>query len=217
MKKKEKKYLPIYIDVEDFSALVIGGGKVALRKIKTLLDFDATVTVLSPKFCAEIIKLIRENKITQIKKNYQTGDIAGYRIVFCTTNNSEVSYQVKQDCYSQGVLLNVADVPELCNFIMPAIIKRGDFIIALSSQGKAPFFVKSQRDTLEKTLSSKLEDITELAGEFRSLVLKDKGTNSTKNQKMLFKKFLAVDWEKLINDEGKPAAIKKMKELLNRI
>jgi precorrin-2 dehydrogenase / sirohydrochlorin ferrochelatase len=215
LNNNKKKYFPIFIDIIDFPALVIGGGKVALRKINSLLEFGAKVSVLSPKFSSEIQSLIQENKITPIAKSYQSGDVNGYRLVFCATDNTEVSHIVQKDCLENDILLNVADVPELCNFIMPAMIKRGDFIVALSSQGKAPFFVKEQRDKLDKQISPKLAEITELAGKFRSFVIEDKRFKAPQKQKLLFKNFLVVDWEKILNEEGEKAAYQKLIELLD--
>ena len=215
MDKKNNTYFPLLVDLKKFNCLVVGGGNIAYRKVLNVLEFGGQVTVISPNFSPGMHDLIESGKVLAIQKKYERGDVEGYNLVFCATGYPLVDNMVEEDCNNAGVLLNVADVPEMCNFIMPSTIKRGDFIIALSSQGEAPFFVKEKRMLLERFFSPIVADVTALAGEFRRKLMTDPRFENTEKRYVLFQKFLTFYWEKIIYDEGLEAAYKKMEELFD--
>lgn len=211
----QKNYFPILIDLEQFPALVIGGGNIAFRKAMSLLGFGSVVKVISPELGDEMQKLADEGKVDVTLKEYQEGDIGDYKLVFCATDNPEVDEAVRRDCDKAGVLLNVADIPDLCNFIMPATIKRGKFIAALSTQGEAPFYVKEKREEMELLLSPMVADVTELAGAFRRKLMDDPRFDNPEKRYALFHRFLDIHWEKILYDQGREGAYKKMEELFD--
>jgi precorrin-2 dehydrogenase/sirohydrochlorin ferrochelatase len=210
---KNRIYYPLLLNLQKFPCLVIGGGDVAYRKVLSLLDFHAAVTVLSPKFCDEIIALKNENRISITKDYYSKKFLEGFKIVFCATNNSAVNQQVQKDCYETGKILNVVDIPELCDFIVPANIKRGELTVSISSQGAAPFYTKEVKKKLQKFLSAQLSDVIELAGYFRKKIIENVISTEIKNN--AFKRFVEIDWEKLLNEKGKEAAYLELEKILN--
>ena len=206
-----KNYFPILLDITNFKCLVIGGGMISYRKIMNLLEFDAEVTCLSPVFCKKIENLIEQSKINFIKREYQENDVHNYQLVFCATGVPEVEQLIKNDCDKYKILLNVADVPDLCHFIMPATIKKGYLTVSIASQGKSPFFVKHLKDEIANSLNPNLEQISILAAKFREILISN--PNLTKEiQDTLIEKFLKTDWPDIINSQGEEEAYKKMKE-----
>jgi precorrin-2 dehydrogenase/sirohydrochlorin ferrochelatase len=202
MKKSKKSgFYPVLINLQRFNCLVVGGGKVAHRKVLSLLEFKANITVISPKFCKSLIDLFNRNKINIIKKYYSKDFIKDYKIVFCAIDNPDINKAVREDCTRAGILLNVADDPLLCDFILPANVKRGDLTISVSSQGKAPFFTKEMKKKINDQFSPVYNDIAGLAGEFRKELLKNKTAKSVKTK--LFKSFNSKDWEKVLTENGR--------------
>jgi precorrin-2 dehydrogenase/sirohydrochlorin ferrochelatase len=203
MKMKEKPaYFPILINLVRFDCLVIGGGKVASRKVLSLLEFGANITVLSPKTCLPLKKLDNKKKIKIIKKNYSVEFIKDYKIVFCATDNPVINKTVREDCTKEGILLNVADNPQLCDFILPANVRRGDLIISISSQGKAPFFVKAIKKKIDHFIPQIYNKITDLAAEFRKQIIQNKKIDSVKVKTNLFKRFTSINWESKLVENG---------------
>ncbi len=210
-------YFPILIDVRRLPCLVVGGGTVALRKIRSLLEFNASITVISPKLCAGLTRLSKSGRISAIAKPYAAGFLKGQKIVFSTTDNPEVNRIVSRDCRQRGILLNVADGPSWCDFILPASLKRGDLIVSVSSQGKAPFLAKDTRRKLEGLLSPSLSDIAKLAGEFRRRILSNGAVISESEKKKAYGAFLAVDWDKILRKQGRQKAHKYLDLILDEI
>jgi len=209
-RNKNSIFFPILINLSKFPCLVIGGGNVALRKVTTLLNFKTKVTVVAPNICKPLKDLSRKNKIKIIHEPYHKTFLENFEIIFCATDNLQINKAVSKDCKERKKLLNVADVPELCDFILPAVVKRGDLTISVSSQGRAPFFAKEIKNKIDNIFSVSYKDISELAGNFRSTVLNDKKFESAKMKEKAFKKFCMIDWQKILDKEGK----KKTKEYM---
>jgi siroheme synthase-like protein len=210
---KNSIYFPLLLNIKNYPCLVVGGGKVALRKVTSLRNFQVKVTVLAPKICKPLLELQRKRKIKVIKKVYAKEHLNNFKIVFCATDNPKINKMVRKDCIEKNILLNVADIPELCDFILSAIVKRGDLTISVSSQGIAPFYVKEIKRKLDHIFPSYYEKVIELAGEFRKLVLSNKKYKSHKVKEKAFKNFFTIDWKKVLANEGK----KKANEYMHRI
>ena len=210
---KNSIYFPLLLNIKNYPCLVVGGGKVALRKVTSLLNFRIKVTVLAPKLCEPLLELQRKRKIKVIKKVYSKEYLNNYKIVFCATDNPIINKMVRKDCTEKNILLNVADIPELCDFILPAIVKRGDLTISVSSQAIAPFYAAELRKRLDHIFPSYYENVIELAGEFRKLLLSNKKYKYPKVKEKAFKNFFMIDWKKVLVNEGK----KKANEYIHRI
>ena len=216
-KSKISTFYPILINLKRFPCLVVGGGQVAFRKIQSLLSYNVKITVLSPKVCKPLRALIKKNKIKIITKPYSKEYIKNYKIIFSATNKREINKQVCNDCKMENKLLNVVDVPELCDFILPAVVQRGDLSISVSSQGRAPFYVKEIKNKIDHIFPSYYEDIIDLAGNFRSIIMKDKKLNSPKIKEKAFTKFFMIDWKKVLKNEGKKKASEYMRNIIREL
>ncbi len=164
-------YYPIFLRIEQKRCVVIGGGKVALRKIKSLLSCGARVVVIAPEVLPEIEELAREGKIELIQRPYQEGDLEGAFLVVAATNNPEVQEQVVSEAERRGLLLNVVDQPERSNFIVPSVIRRGRLSLAISTSGASPALARRLRETLEELFGPEYADYLELMARWRREIL----------------------------------------------
>ena len=218
MRKNENSvFFPILINLRKMPCLVIGGGNVALRKVNTLLNFKIKVTVIAPRICKPLVDLSKKNKIKIIRKSYYKDFLKNFEIIFCATDNPQTNQTVSKDCKDENKLLNVADVPELCDFILPAVVKRGNLTISVSSQGRAPFFAKEIKSKIDHIFPSYYKDIIDLAGIFRSNILSKSKYNSPKIKEKAFMKFFMVDWKKVLDNEGKKKANEYMRNIFNEL
>ncbi len=210
-------YFPILIDLTEFKAVVIGGGKVSTRKVKNLLEFECKPDIISPEVIDELKKIIEQNKLNFFQKKYEYGDLKNYNLVFASTGNSDVDLMIEEECKELGILLNVADVPDLCNFIVPANIKRGYLTLSLASQGNSPFLVKYLKNKIDKTIPEEYSLISELAKDLRNYLMNDIRFPDEKSRQAHFDLFLNIDWVSLIRKEGFLAAREKLQELINEL
>jgi len=138
---------PIVLNLSGRRALVVGGGEVALRKARALADAGAHVRVVAPKLVAGFTE---DGRFECAAARYEKGHLEGARIAVAATDDEAVNRQVAEDARAAGVLVNVVDRPEECNFIVPAQVRRGDLLIAISTSGTAPALAKRLRERLEK-------------------------------------------------------------------
>ncbi|MDP4145577.1 MAG: bifunctional precorrin-2 dehydrogenase/sirohydrochlorin ferrochelatase [Bacillota bacterium] len=164
-----KKYYPIMLDVENKQCFVIGGGKVAYRKTLSLLEYMASVTVISRDVIEEFKELIELKKIKFINDTYSYEYIKGGYLVYASTNSREVNEKIYRDCIKNNKLVNVVDEPDICNFIVPSKLQRGDLTIAVSTNGKSPTLAKKIREDMEESFDFKYEIFLEIMGDIRKI------------------------------------------------
>ncbi len=162
--------LPVMLDVTRRSCLVVGGGPVALRKTLALLEQGAQVTVVAPQSVERLQALAQEGRLRLEPRPYRSGEAAGYVLVFAATERPEVNRHVSDDARAAGVWVNVADVPELCSFQVPARVRSGSLEIAIGSGGRAPFAVRRLRQMLEKRFGPEWGAWLAAAARFRDLL-----------------------------------------------
>lgn len=165
------KYYPVNLDIRDQFCLVVGGGAVGTRKVKTLLDCGAAVTVVSLEATPALYALAGENRIFLKQRPYQTSDLDGVFLVIGATDNKDLNRTIYLDARKLGKLCNIADQPDLCNFILPAIIERGDLIIAISTSGKSPAFARQLRKQLSEQFGPEYAEFLKLMGAVRKILL----------------------------------------------
>ncbi len=157
------------VDLEQ-GAVVIGGGAIAARKVQGLLDADARVKVIAPRLTPELEDLARDQRITLIRRAYQPSDLNGARLVIAATDDPQVNRAVYDDARMRGILVNVADDPTHCTFHAPAVIRRGQIAIAISTSGASPALAKHLRQDIEKTIGAEYEQLVTLLAELRPRV-----------------------------------------------
>ncbi|EKE04026.1 MAG: siroheme synthase [uncultured bacterium] len=162
------RYYPIMINIADKKCIIVGGGNVASRKVKSLLEYGAKITVISNNLCSELEKLNNHGRIEWFARNYEAGDLGEASLVFAATNDSDVNRQVYQEARKKGIPVNIADMPELCDFIVPSKIEQGDLTIAISTNGNSPALAKKIRIELEEKYGPHYVQFLDLMGNIRN-------------------------------------------------
>jgi siroheme synthase-like protein len=160
-------YLPIFVDVGGRKCVVIGGGEVAERKVSALLETGAQVTLISPTLTPTLARTVRGGRLTHLARRYQTGDLRDAALVFAATDDPRTHRAISAEARGFGIPLNVADEPELCTFIVPAVSSRGLLKIAVSSSGASPGFAAHVRDVIENQISAEYGVALEIIGAAR--------------------------------------------------
>jgi uroporphyrin-III C-methyltransferase / precorrin-2 dehydrogenase / sirohydrochlorin ferrochelatase len=162
---------PIMLDLRDRACLVVGAGQVAHRKLVGLLAEGARVTVVAPTAIEPIATLSTQGTVTWHQRPFAAADVQGSELVFVATGKREVDQQVVDAARKAGVWVNVADVPELCDFYLPSRVQRGDLQIAIASAGSAPFAVRRLRQLLDAKFGPEWSEWIAASKAFRKVVL----------------------------------------------
>lgn len=161
-------YFPMFVDLKGKKIIVIGGGKVAYRKVTKLLPFEAEITVIAPDICFEIQELLNDNSNLILKnRNFETEDIKNAFLVISATNNNSTNQQVAQICKSQNIPINSVDDIENCTFLFPALIKKESLVIGCSTSGKVPDIAAFIKNAIEQDLPQNIGQVVEILGILR--------------------------------------------------
>jgi precorrin-2 dehydrogenase/sirohydrochlorin ferrochelatase len=158
---------PIFLDLDRQPVVIIGGGSVAERKSETLLESGALITVVSPEVTDLIARRAAEGRITLHPRQYRTGDLQGFRLAYAATSDPEVNRAVRHEARDSGIWLNAVDQPALCDFITPAIVRRGDLTLAVSTNGRSPGLARRIREDLERQYGPEYAEEVERRGRIR--------------------------------------------------
>jgi precorrin-2 dehydrogenase/sirohydrochlorin ferrochelatase len=203
-------FYPICLDLEGKTCVVVGGGRVAERKVLGLLSCSAQVSVISPELTEELLCLQNEGIIKWINREYRPGDLEQAFLVIAATDDEETQKQVYEEAAKHNRLLNVADVPRRCNFILPATLRQGDLTISISTAGKSPALAGKLRMELEKRFGKEYRVLVDILGAIRPVILAS-GLSQSDNEQ-LFKQLLhddmagwirTSDWSSLENHFGR--------------
>ena len=158
------RYYPICLLLEGKPCLVVGGGAVARRKVQSLLDVGASVTVVSPEFCEELLRL---DGVRRVERRFEEKDVAGAFLVYAATNDAALNSAVAAAARRQGALVNVVDTPAECDFIVPSTLTRGGLTISVSTGSASPALSRRLRLELEELFPKSYADFVGLLGELR--------------------------------------------------
>jgi precorrin-2 dehydrogenase / sirohydrochlorin ferrochelatase len=150
-----KRFYMACIDLTGKSCLVVGGGTVALEKAHGLLDCGARLTVVAPQIGTELQAL----EVEQVRRAYRTSDLDGRFLVVAATSTASVNRQVYDDAEARSLLCNVVDVPELCNLILPAVLRRDPIAVAVSTGGASPALAQRIRDDIGELIGPEHADL----------------------------------------------------------
>jgi precorrin-2 dehydrogenase/sirohydrochlorin ferrochelatase len=184
---------PVFLDIHRMLCVVIGGGSVAERKVKGLLESGALVKLVSPEVSEDLAALAREERIEWRKKVYTPDDLTGAFLVFAATDNREIQDLICFQAQERGQLVNVADDPGCCNFHVPASIRRGDLTLAISTRGKSPAVAAMIRQNLEKEFGPEYGTLLHLMSLVRQHAGTGSETLSQADRKKIYKKILHSD------------------------
>ncbi|MFC3914847.1 siroheme synthase CysG [Pseudaeromonas sharmana] len=163
-------YLPLFANVAQRPVLLVGGGEVALRKARLLLEADASVTVVAPDLHEELHQLQQLGRIIHQAELFQASHLHGQRLVIAATDDEQVNADVAAAAEAAGLWVNVVDDPARSSFIFPSIIDRSPIIVAISSGGAAPVLARLLRERLEALLPGHLGQLARLSGQLRERV-----------------------------------------------
>jgi siroheme synthase-like protein len=207
-------YYPAFIDLRNRPVLVVGGGAVAERKVTSLLEAGAAVTVVSPDATPALKECAARGEIMLNRRKFLESDLDGVTLAFCATDDVSVQQEVAALARSKSVLVNTADQPDLCDFIVPAVIRRGDVLVAVSTSGTSPALAAALRSRIESVLTGDVARAAKLLGDIRGEV-HDRFPDSTK-RKEVFQRILEsgiVNWIAECDDN---AALARVREMMDR-
>lgn len=161
-------YYPVSLDLRSKKCVVVGGGQVALRKVKALAECKANVTVISPDLCAELVQMAERKEIKVLSRAYRAGDLSGAVIAVAATDDNETNRQIVTEARQERVPVNVVDDPEASDFIVPSYLRRGDVTIAVSTGGRSPALARKIRTRLEKDFGDEYASLAVLIDEVRA-------------------------------------------------
>ncbi|SET24411.1 precorrin-2 dehydrogenase / sirohydrochlorin ferrochelatase [Natronincola peptidivorans] len=177
-------YYPIMLNIKGKSCTVVGGGLVAERKVKALLEHGAIVKVISPQLTEGLKSLVKKGKLQYEKKPYETGDLTGSCLVYAVTDDKSINKKCKEEAEAKQILINIGDAPDSSDFILPAAVKRGSLTIAISTEGKSPALSRRIKEQIEDTYTEDYGEILDTLGEIREKALEE--IASIEDRKKLF-------------------------------
>ncbi len=209
------KPYPLIMNLGGKRVVVVGGGRVAHRKITNLLESGARVTVISPELINELRRLQETGAIEWVEERFQPSmldDISDVTLIFGTTDDRTVNVEIFDAACDLKIPCNIADVPDLCTFIVPAVITQGDLLIAVSTGGSSPALARKIKDELSLHFGPEYAEMTRIMGELRQLVLQTR-TASDEN-KALFTSIVESELIDALKENNKTRVLNILRELL---
>ena len=171
LKDENRMTYPVFLQLEGKIALVVGGGKVAQRKVETLLSCGASIHIISKMLTDKLKGLVDSNEVRLLGEEMRDEFLDDVFIVIAATDDKELNSRVSEIARNRGLLVNAVDQPADCNFIVPAIVKKGDLSIAISTSGKSPALAKKIRKELDGQFGNEYEIFLNLMGGLRKEIL----------------------------------------------
>ncbi len=162
------QYYPAYLELRGHPCVVIGGGEIAERKVATLIEAGARVTVVSPRLTPGLTALAETHEVMHHARVYRRGDLAGAWLAYAATDDDTVHAAIAAEAAEARVFLNVVDRPRLCSFIVPAIVRRDPVAIAVSTGGASPALAKRLARELDETVGAEWGRAAQVLGKLRA-------------------------------------------------
>lgn len=148
----KNSHFPLFVDISDKAVLVVGGGRVALRRINTLLKFECKVMVVAPEAATEIAELARKGELLYECREFEESDLGGVFLAVAATDKRDINHLIGQLAKEKGIYASVADCKEECSFFFPAVIEDGDIIIGVTAQGRSHHAAREAADKIRGAL-----------------------------------------------------------------
>jgi len=203
------RYYPVNLNLEGKRCIVLGGGEVAERRVLGLLECGAGVTVISPRLTSKLRELSDKGNIHHIERPYRSGDLKGAHLVFASTNNRKVNRQIGEEAKAFGILVNIVSAPNLSDFIVPGVLRQGDFMVTISTSGKSPALSRRLRIELESILGEEYEVFTEILGAIRERFR----TFSPEERKRIYVEVAMSNIPKLLREKRLNEAERELKRI----
>jgi precorrin-2 dehydrogenase/sirohydrochlorin ferrochelatase len=181
--ESKMRYYPAFLDLQGAACLVVGGGQVGERKVKTLMDCGAVVHLVSPELTPFLVEEVRQGRVRLLAPEFLHEHLEGMFLVIGATDNPEVNQRISVEARSRNLLCNIVDKPRECNFIVPSQVHRGDLVIAVSTGGRSPALAKKIRQDLENLFPDIYSRYVALLGRVREYLLAQ-GLPQARNQQI---------------------------------
>ena len=182
-------YFPMFVNLKDQPCLVVGGGMVAYRKVKVLLDFEARVVVVGENICDKINEIVKKsNQLELQKKCFEDADCDNMFMVIAATDDKELNHHIVGICNSKGIMVNAVDQKEDCSFIFSSYIKEKNLIAAFSSGGNSPVLAQYLKSQETEILTPFLGELNEYMGKIRKRVIEK--YDAEEKRKEIFKEIV---------------------------
>ncbi|MBI4665780.1 MAG: bifunctional precorrin-2 dehydrogenase/sirohydrochlorin ferrochelatase [Nitrospinae bacterium] len=165
------RYYPVFLDILGKKCVIVGAGQVAARKAASLVECGAMVTIVAPAAGEAMAEMIKTGQVEWLQAPFAPEYLNGAALVIASTDDDMVNRSVYKEASERGIPVNVVDQPELCTFIVPSVVKRGDLTIAASTSGKSPAVAKRVRRALEKVFGDEWGVYLSMMGEAREILL----------------------------------------------
>ena len=205
-------FFPIYLNLKGKRVVVIGGGGVAERKVTSLMETAAAITIVSPDVTSKLLSIIDAQSLDWQKRPYAHGDCRDAALVFSATDDPKVSQAVWDEATQAGVPVNTVDQPALCDFIMPAVVRRGELTVAISTGGTSPALAATLREELSRILGPEYEQLLELLARVRPEI--QRRFEDERDRKALHYRILDSELMKLLKEEDRDGAERRLKEII---
>lgn len=180
----QNSFFPLILNLKGKKCVVVGGGEVACRKIKRLLECGAEVVVISPRLTAKLKEMKEKGQITHLPREYRRGDLKDSFLVVGATRKASVNREVAKEAREVRALVNVVDSPLLCDFFVPSFLRKGKLIISISTQGTSPALAKRIKTELEKAYGEEYTQFLDWMGEVREKIIR-RVRNKNKRKEIL--------------------------------
>ena len=159
--ESKNNLFPVFLKLENFRVLIVGGGKVGLEKVTAVLNNspNTDLTVISIDFSAEILDYLKPySNVKIVKRGFENSDLNGVEFLIVAINDKQKSIEIKQEAKRRSILANVADTPDQCDFYLGSIVQKGHVKIAVSTNGKSPTLAKRIRETFEESFPEEINE-----------------------------------------------------------
>jgi precorrin-2 dehydrogenase / sirohydrochlorin ferrochelatase len=205
-------FYPLLMDLRGRKVLVVGGGLVAERKIESLLEAGSRVTLVAPDVTPALQTLANSETICLLQRRFREEDLDGALLVISATDDSSIQEQVAAAARAWNIPINTVDQPRLCDFIVPAVLRRGDVVLAISTSGKSPALAAALRARLDAIITSDTARAARVLGEVRGEV--HARFTDPDQRKEVFERIVnsgILDW---ISECDDPAALQRAREII---
>jgi len=218
MKRGTQKHTPLYpacVNLNGRKCIVIGGGKVAQRKIQQLLTCGADVTVVSPQAQRKIAQWAERQRLKWHRKTCTPEDLTGAFMAFVATDDPQVNRHMAMLCRRRGILVNCADAPHQCDFFVPSVLRRKSLSIAVGTGGEYPLLAAEVRNVIEGTISPEYGELLDMLGKLRKRL--HKTVPDTPMHKAILERVPVTDILKLLKQKKRKEAKDLLKQCISSI